>query len=63
MGGTDFKWGGPGTTGPPAGDGPESKEGCLKCVRLDAGRAFKPVNLSVEASYVVALCIAKAKKS
>ena len=22
MGGTDFKWGGPGTTGPPAGDGP-----------------------------------------
>jgi len=23
-GGTDFKWGGPGTTGPPAGDGPAS---------------------------------------
>jgi len=39
----------------------KSKEGCLKRVRLDAGRAFKQVNLSVEASYVVALRIAKAK--
>ena len=38
-------------------------EGCLKRVRLDAGRAFKQVNLSVEASYVVALRIANAKKS
>jgi len=41
----------------------KSKEGCLKHVRLDAGRAFKQVNLPVEASYVVALRIAKAKKS
>ena len=39
----------------------KSKEGCLKRVRLDAGRA--QVNLCVEASYVVALRIAKAKKS
>ena len=39
------------------------KEGGLKRVRLDAGRALKQVNLSVEASYVVALRIAKAKKS
>jgi len=41
----------------------KSEEGCLKRVRLDAGRAFNQVNLSVEASYVVALRIAKAKKS
>ena len=41
----------------------KSKEGCLKRVRLDAGRAFNQANLSVEASYVVALRIAKAKKS
>jgi len=41
----------------------KSRAGCLKRVRLDAERAFNPVNLSVEASYVVALRIAKAKKS
>jgi len=41
----------------------KSKEGCLKRVKLDAGRAFKQVNLSVESPYVVALRIAKAKKS
>jgi len=41
----------------------KSKEGCLKHVKLDAGHAFKQVNLSVEASYVVALCTAKTKKS
>jgi len=41
----------------------KSKEGSLKHVRLDTGRAFKQVNLSIEASYVVALRIAKVKKS
>jgi len=41
----------------------KSKEGCVKRVRLDAGRAFEQVNLSVEASYVIALRISKAKKS
>ena len=41
----------------------KSRAGCLKRVRLDAERAFKQVSLSFEASYVVALRIAKAKKS
>jgi len=41
----------------------KSKKGCLKRVSLDAGRAFNQVNLSIEASYVTALRIAKAKKS
>ena len=41
----------------------KSKEGCIKRVRLDAGRALKQANLSVEASHLVALRIAKAKKS
>jgi len=41
----------------------KSKEGRLKRVRLDAGRAFNQVNLSDEASYVVALRIAKVRKS
>ena len=41
----------------------KSKEGCTKRVRLDAGGAFHQANFSiVKASYVVALCIAKAKK-
>ena len=41
----------------------KSKEGCLKGVRLDAGGIFHQANFSiVEASYVVALRIAKAKK-
>jgi len=41
----------------------KTKEGSLSRVRLDAGRAFEQVNLSVEATYVVALRVAKAKKS
>jgi len=41
----------------------KSKEGCIKRFKLDAERAFKQVNFSVEASYVVALRIAKAIKS
>jgi len=40
------------------------KEGCLKRVRLHAGGAFHQTNFSIiEASYVVALRIAKAKLS
>jgi len=42
----------------------ESKEGYLKCVRLDAGSPFKQASFSiVKASYAVAFCIAIAKKS
>jgi len=47
MGGTDFKWG-PGTTGPPAGDGPgvedhSSKAGCAQVfdTLLDIGKSEK----------------------
>jgi len=41
----------------------KSKEGCFKRVSLEAGRAFHQASFFVEASYVVALCIAEAKVS
>ena len=41
----------------------KSEGGCFKRVRLDAGGIFHQANFSfVKASYVVALCFAKAKK-
>jgi len=55
MGGTDFKWGGPGTTGLPAGDGPAGV--ATHSLSNQAVMNFRDLR-NIEAAFFIPACFA-----